>query len=157
GERSYLTARMMVGRKREAERLSVALSSVAAPEVLDDCRPLLLAGGEAGIGKSRLISEFRRDAALAGIEPVHVQGPEAPCAPVHPSTVGIRELSATGDVPARESESTAAGGARAEAPDDRASRERSRVLDLYTDFLLERVGASPLLIVLEDIHWADGA
>src|SRR5262249_31412462 len=42
-----------------------------------------------------------------------------------------------------------------ETPERRIAREKSRVFDQVTGWLLDRAAAAPLVLVLEDLHWAD--
>ncbi len=166
-ERSYLIAPAMVGREQEARRIAEALSALSGESTAEESPSLLLVGGEAGIGKSRLIAELRRQAALAGIETILVQCPESGATPLAPFATVLRALDPS-SAPSRRGRGRAhariaallpraeVAGEDAEAPERRMAREKSRVLDRLTGFLLDASAETPLVIVLEDIHWADG-
>src|SRR5262249_29789439 len=91
-ERSYLTSRRMGGRSRESERLTEALAAITGEQGPVDAPSLLMIGGEAGIGKSRLLSEFRREAVLRGVETHAVACPEGGTAPLQPFALIVRAL-----------------------------------------------------------------
>src|SRR5262249_28815214 len=120
--------------------------------------------------KSRLLSEFRREAVLAGVETIQVQCPEIASAPLHPFNLVMRALApSAGSSTATETERGAAHRRLAsllqgeagvdedrEAPERRIAREKSRVFDQLTGYLLGCASAAPLVLIFEDVHWADG-
>ena len=153
-------AGLFVGREKELSELHAALRRAAAgrPE-------MILVAGEAGVGKSRLIGQFAGQArrartlvAVGGAAPL--TGGALPYAPLvqalrvlagdhEPS--GLRGLDAelagvldelTGDWPAGEW-----------SPEMGRARLFARLCRLLGG--LSR--AAPLLLVLEDLHWADSA
>ena len=166
-ELSYLTARRMVGRSRESSRLAEALSSVSSGTPGEESRPLILVAGETGIGKSRLLIEFRRDAVLAGVETVMVSCPEAPAAPLYPFALILHALTphaGSGSIETGQAHARLAGllrgdlfsGEAREAPELSTAREKSRLLDQFTGYLLDRSRENPLVVILENLQWADG-
>ena len=98
----------------------------------------MLVAGEAGIGKTRLASELARRARDAGFEvllgrSIDLVGTELP---YQPFVEALRPLGAA--VARRAARARSCG----------CSRRRSRSLT-------ERAAAAPVLLVLEDLHWAD--
>ncbi|MDX6348644.1 MAG: hypothetical protein QOF84_3434 [Streptomyces sp.] len=150
---------VFVGRSRELTRLTSALARACAGEP-----QALLVGGEAGVGKSRLLEEFLGAAAASGAVTavggcVEIGADGLPFAPV--STV-LRVLHRQlGDELA-----AAAAGQEGElalllpelGETDRESHDehgRARLFEL-TARLLERLAdGRTLVIALEDLHWAD--
>src|SRR5512143_772151 len=151
-----------VGRDEELARLHAALQAAAAG------RPgMLLVAGEAGVGKSRLIERFaEQGGALVSV------GGTAPltagmCALLYaPLTQALRALA---DNPADDREAVPAeqqaelAGVLAELTADAPPRRqpygpeigRGRLFERLA-VLLDRLGrAGPLVLVLEDLHWAD--
>ncbi|NGN64025.1 AAA family ATPase [Streptomyces sp. A7024] len=156
---------VFVGRAVELDALAAALGRAAGgvPQAM-------LVGGEAGVGKSRLVEEFLHAAEAEGAV-VAVGGcveAGAEGLPFAPLTTALRSLRRTlgsaMDEAAAGREGELAGllpelgdlgerigeaGARPEAA------ARGRLFDL-TARLLERLAADrPLVLVVEDLHWAD--
>jgi DNA-binding NarL/FixJ family response regulator len=149
-----------VGRAEQLAAFDHALARAAAEEP-----GALLVAGESGVGKSRLVAEFAERARAAGArvltgDCVELGEGELPYAPI----VGaLRELQ-------RELGTDAvielAGQGRAElarllpeAGEPAAARDaefaQSRLFELLLS-LLGRVGEqAPLVLVIEDLHWAD--
>ena len=156
------SAVQIVGRQRELEQLEAALDAVA------DGNPAYLAvEGEAGIGKTRLLAELR----LRADERGHVVlfGAAAEFEREMPFSVWIDALDAyvssqdftrteawddelaaeLGQVLPSVKGSNGSAGAVAEER-FRAHRAVSRLLGLIAD-------EQPLVLVLDDLHWSDGA
>lgn len=118
---------------------------------------LALISGEGGIGKTRLVEEF-----LATVQPAGVpwgrcyEGDGAP--PFWPWIQVAREL-AGGSVaelpPALATLIDAAGSAKDGGPRFGGSDERFRLAQALDDLLRRRAQDKPLVIVLDDLHWAD--
>lgn len=151
-----------VGRTGELGRLDAALRRAA------DGRPgMVVVAGEAGVGKSRLIEEFAERAGQAGA--VVAVGGAAPLAggalPYAPLVQMLRALAedrrATSSEAERVELSRVLAWLTTDSPDGRGTCApevgRGRLFDLLAG-LLGRLGrAAPLLLVLEDLHWADSA
>ncbi|WP_435858445.1 helix-turn-helix transcriptional regulator [Streptomyces milbemycinicus] len=150
---------VFVGRAEELSTLTDALARAAAGEP-----QVLLVGGEAGVGKSRLVDEFLigataagATAAVGGCVEIGVDG--LPFAPV--STV-LRSLRRKlGDeldraVAGQEGELARLLPELGEtARESREEDSRARLFEL-TVRLLERLAADrTLVVVVEDLHWAD--
>ena len=151
---------MLVGREAEAGVLVGALEVAAGgmPQVV-------LVGAEAGGGKSRLVSEFTaqvRDRALVLAGGCVVLG--AAGLPYAPITAALRELvrergvdGTTGLLPGGDAGELAALvpelGSLSSGGDPEMARGRLFGLVLV---LLEQLAAQqPLVLVIEDLHWAD--
>jgi DNA-binding CsgD family transcriptional regulator/tetratricopeptide (TPR) repeat protein len=153
-----------VGRREELERLDAALA-----RVVDGQPAVWLIGGEAGVGKTRLVAEFAGRARAAGAR-VLVGG----CVrlgedalPYVPFSEALRGLVRSLDPTALDA---LVGEGRAElarlVPDLGAAGPASELgrggewtqarLFALVLGLLERLAATaPLVLVVEDLHWAD--
>ncbi len=158
-----LVSPVLVGRGAELQALLTALDGVM------DGRPgTLLVGGEAGVGKSRLISELieraraRGARALVG-ECVELDGGGIPFAPLVDM---LRAL--TAELAPEEFEGLL-GPARGEIArlvpelDDGGEapvsldRDPGRTLELVLGMIGRLAAAQPLVLVFEDVQWADSA
>ncbi len=154
-----MSTAVMIGRAAELADLTDAFASTA------DAGPrIVVVGGEAGIGKSRLLDEFRAaldDSAVVVtghcVEFGTVGLPYVPLAGI------FRGLAAAfGDDAVFE----AAGAGQAALrgliegvqPVERDERMGIQRLDEVVTTLLERLSADePLVVMIEDLHWADAA
>jgi DNA-binding SARP family transcriptional activator len=124
-----------VGRERERDRLLGALDSVR-----DGRRRLVLVAGEPGIGKTRLVAETARRAHHAGATVLAGRCHEEPLAPFAPLVEALRPL----------------GELRPEPAAD-AGAARLRLFDEVAGVLAAAAARRPVLLVLDDLHWADQA
>ncbi len=125
---------VFVGRHRELGELERVLERARS-----GTGNTALVAGEAGIGKTRLASEVARRARAEGFEvllgrSIDLVGTELP---YQPFTEALRPL---GDV------------RRIDAP---AAGSQLRVFEDTLALLTERTDVAPVLLVLEDLHWAD--
>lgn len=125
---------VLVGRGRELGELERALDAARAGSGVT-----VLVAGEAGIGKTRLASELARRARDAGFEvllgrSIDLVGTELP---YQPFVEALRPLGALPQV------------------DGQAAGSQLRVFEQTLALLSERAAAVPVLLVLEDLHWAD--
>jgi DNA-binding CsgD family transcriptional regulator len=123
-----------VGRARELGELGSALASAR-----EASGTTVLLAGEAGIGKTRLASELAGRARDAGFDvllgrSIDLVGTELPYQPI---AEALRPL-----------------GARPQA-DGPAARTQLRVFEETLALLTDRASHAPVLLVLEDLHWAD--
>lgn len=149
----------MIGRDAELAELSDAFAATA-----ETGPRIVVVGGEAGIGKSRLLDEFR---ASLGDDAVIVTGQcvefGAVGLPYVPLAGVLRGLAAAFGADAV---TEAAGAARptlramieGTPPVERDERTGIDRLDEVVTTLLEHLSSErPLVVIIEDIHWADSA
>ncbi|MEU2061517.1 AAA family ATPase [Streptomyces sp. NPDC013455] len=152
---------VFVGRTDELDTLNDALARAAAAEP-----QALLLGGEAGVGKTRLVEEFAAAAAGRGAVVavggcVEIGADGLPFAPFSASLRALR------DALPEEFAAAAAGQEEelarllpdlGEAGAGRHDEQGMARLFELTARLLERVAAGhTVLLVLEDLHWADAS
>ena len=128
-----------VGREPELARLHAALAVTRAGE-----RRLVALAGEPGIGKTRLLGEFAAGAHAGGATVLLGRCAEEPLAPYQPFAEALRPLAA--ELPA---ELTAG------APDASEDRGGGRWRLFEAIDALLRSSGGPLLLALDDVHWAD--
>lgn len=160
-----VVAEAFVGRIAELHQLDANLRAAR-----NGSFRLVLIGGEAGVGKSRLVAEFLGRA--AGVQKLvgaclPLESASLPYAPIIDALHGMLHAVPAGDlaavawpatpeltqlIPELRSEAEASAP---DAPHDPAARQR------FFDVLLgtvERLAqASPLVFVIEDVHWSDAA
>lgn len=155
---------LMVGRQQHLSALRAALDGAAG----DGPRWVVL-GGEAGIGKSRLIAEFTRIAGERGRvvvgQCVDLGDVAAPYAPIRSALRALadevgdaRLVEAAG--PGRSALFALMPELAAAAPEADAGRmaDSGGRLHEAVAVLLETLAAErPLVVVVEDVHWIDGA
>jgi DNA-binding SARP family transcriptional activator len=129
--------RPFVGRGEALTRLSAAWARVR-----DGGLELAVIAGDPGIGKSRLAAEFAAEVAATGAVVLSAAVEEDPLVPCQCIADALGELAA----PAQ-----AVGDAV--VADDAAARLRLR--EQLARRLEEASGGRPLLLVLDDLHWAD--
>ena len=173
--RAHLTP--FTGREAELARLQQHWQAAMAGR-----RQVLLLRGEAGIGKSRLVREFRRSLAAAGHRTL-----ECRCAPEHtgsafqPMIELLRARLKIHESDSFEAQITAlrqlqvTGGAQADAaitllgrllslPAERLpplpasitpERQRQRTMDLLVNIAQGLDEQAPVCLLVEDVHWID--
>lgn len=153
------------GRAREIETLEMAWKSASA----DAQRQLVLISGDPGIGKTRMVTEFVRTAHAEGGTVLWGRCDEALDVPYQPFAEALRlYVAALDDARLREALGPYAdelsplvpelsarlpGVASAAAGD--ADDERMRLFDSLADVVAAVSAVEPLVLVLDDIHWAD--
>jgi DNA-binding CsgD family transcriptional regulator len=148
-----LSSPVFAGRASELDELMVAMARAR-----DGAPGVVLVGGEAGVGKSRLVSEF---AARTTEEGAHVlcgrcAGTADGAIPLLPVAEALRGL-ADGGGDLRDDDVFApwppSVGGRAGVRRGAASSMRLGAVVL--ERLVQASGRAPVLMVLEDVHWAD--
>jgi DNA-binding CsgD family transcriptional regulator len=152
--------RRFVGRAAELAALEAALAAAG-----EGRSAVVLVGGEAGVGKTRLIAELAGRAAAGGILTASGGCVEltAGTAPYLAFTEALRDLGRA--VGPRAWERMSAGappelasllpGASGAPVEGAGAAARARLLGQARDLLAEAASTAPLLLVLEDVHWAD--
>ena len=154
-----------VGRAEEAAALRATWSGVALGR-----RRLVLLAGEAGIGKTRLAAELAGHAHADGAVVLYGRFDEEAPAPYQPVVQMLRGWAAGASLaplterlgpraaelaillpefgdPARDEAGTLRGG--------EFDAQRVRFFDAMAALLAEIAATAPLLVVLDDVHWAD--
>jgi hypothetical protein len=160
---------LFVDRERELPELRSGLE-----DALNGRGGLFLIGGESGIGKTRLADELAAEAAQRGAKVVWGSAWEAGGAPAYwPWVQVLRELvrGLAGADRARLRETLAAGASYVAqlvpdvrealpdlppAPALESEQARFGLFDAIATFLRDRAAEQPLVLVLDDLHWADG-
>ncbi len=154
-----------VGRRQEIDELKAALE-----DTLSGKGRLMMLVGEPGIGKTRLAQEFAVYASLRGAQVLTGRCYEGDVAiPYMPFVEAFREYVRSRDDPdlRRELGEGAPEVAKLvseirqrfpdipEAPPLGGDAERLRLFESVTGFVRNASAASPLVLFLDDIHWAD--
>jgi DNA-binding NarL/FixJ family response regulator len=149
----------MVGRDGELGRLLTLLDDAAAGRSV-----VALVSGDAGVGKSRLVGEVSRLAAARGFTVLSGQcaelGDSVPYLPLADALRGAAQATGVRDaLSARPALSRllpdAGDGPRAD--EDRSGLARQQMFGGVLGLLTELAAAAPVLLVLEDLHWADAS
>lgn len=144
----------LVGREDELARLTGVLERTRAGEA----RAVLVAG-DAGVGKTRTLDEVAARAAAAGITVLtgHCVDLGDVGLPYLPFTEILSALAADERFAAVLAAHPVADRLLGGGPEDGgvADRSRLRLFEGVAALLTELADAAPLLLVLEDLHWAD--
>ncbi|OZM80477.1 LuxR family transcriptional regulator [Pseudonocardia sp. MH-G8] len=146
----------LVGRRHEVSALSAALDRAASGTPTG-----VLVAGDAGVGKSRLVAEATARAAAAGFTVLvgRCLDTAESALPYLPFTEIVGTLAATH--PTLVTEHVAlrhllpGGFARAGTTGEWRDLGQLQVFDAVLSVLHELGAAAPVLLVLEDLHWAD--
>jgi DNA-binding NarL/FixJ family response regulator len=149
----------MVGRDGELSRLLSLLDDAEAGRSV-----VALVSGDAGVGKTRLIGEVTRLAAVRGFTVLSGQcaelGDSVPYLPLADALRGAAQSTGVRDAlnsrPAL-SRLLPEGGEGPIADSDRSGLARQQMFGGVLGLLAELAAAAPVLLVLEDLHWADAS
>jgi class 3 adenylate cyclase/tetratricopeptide (TPR) repeat protein len=155
---------VFVGRATERAGLAETLKQVRGGE-----RRVVMVGGEAGIGKTALMSTLAADAHAQGAVVLYGRCDEDLGIPYQPWAEALAELVERAPEPALEAHVTARGGdlvalvpglsrRLVDAPAPRSSdpeTERHLLFAAVVDLLQRAAAEDPVVLVLEDLHWAD--
>jgi predicted ATPase len=160
GVAERVSSPVLVGREAEAAQLRAALERAAAGE------PAIVMVGEAGVGKSRLVAELLRHAGEFGA--VALTGG---CLNVGEGVLAyapmVEALRPLAHITDPEELDRVLGGARAELArlvpelgppaggEQAAALEPTRLFELLLAMLHRLAERAPVLLVVEDLHWAD--
>ena len=125
-----------VGRAAELERLRVSWAEAE----MHRGRRIVLIAGEPGVGKTRLAHRFAREALDGGALVLLGRCWEEPLAPFEPFAQALRQV----------------GAAHVLQPgDDAGDGARHRLFDAVDAALADLAAERGLLLVIDDLHWAD--
>ncbi len=145
------TSTVLVGRQREMTRLREAVARVRAGEPVT-----LLVGGEAGVGKTRLLEEFGRavgdDARLLVGQCLELGEAGLPFAPFAAVLRAVLRRDGTGVLDGYDADSPACCRSWRRTPSD---APRGYLFDLVAQLFGRLAAARPLIVAIEDLHWAD--
>jgi predicted ATPase len=158
-----------VGRTRELEALSAAFDAAVSGRAAT-----ALVGGEAGVGKSRLVGELADQARAAGARVVagHCLDLEEGGLPYGPFVDAARAIgrgdppadvaAALGSLRAAFGSTTGTTSARTGGRGDGETTTgatgalgRARVFELLVTLVERLCAQGPVVLVVEDVHWAD--
>lgn len=139
---------------REAE---LALAAAAVRQLSEGRASVLVIEGEAGIGKTRLVQGIIDDARSRGVAVF--------CGQAHPFertrpfgvVAAALDLSRRSPDPRRAAIGALLAGQGAGAPERAAGDIQYRVVEEIVDLVETSCAERPVLLVAEDIHWADSA
>jgi predicted ATPase len=154
----------LIGREAELARLGGWLD-----EAWQGRGRFVLVEGEAGVGKSRLVAEFAGQARLRGGRRLSGACYEREALPYSPIVAPLQE--ALSELTGGEAETLVAGleqelarlmpqldwPAVAMPPELDPGQARLRLFDAVTQLVTRLAARRPLLLVLNDLHWADAA
>ncbi len=152
-------AERMVGRDDELGRLLTLLDDAEAGRSV-----AALVSGDAGVGKSRLVTEVTRLAEGRGFTVLSGQcaelGDSVPYLPLADALRGAAQCTGVRDAlssrPAL-GRLLPEGGDGQPADEDRSGLARQQMFGGVLGLLTELAAAAPVLLVLEDLHWADAS
>jgi len=163
---SYILSSRFVGRETELTRINDFVGG--RRKGLGQLPPMLLIGGQSGIGKSRLMREVRYRAQLARHSYVQTdcyEGVASEFAPLNAALEHVVRLAeASGQLMLLEEYGGALGTldpslAETLTLKDVAfhaspERQRARMLEQVAEFLVRVADAHPYILYLNDLHWA---
>jgi len=152
---NFVSPAELVGRDAELGRALALLDDAAASRSV-----VALIGGDAGVGKSRLTEEISRLAAERGFTVLTGQ-----CAQIGDSVPYLPLADALRSPAVRDVVGTRPmlgwllpdAGSRQPQEKDSAGLARQQMFGAMLGLLAELAAERPLLLVLEDLHWADGS
>src|SRR3954468_4664148 len=157
-----LTSPAFIGRAEQLAALQAGLGRALSGEP-----GALLVGGEAGVGKTRLVAEFAVRAEAAGARVttggcVELSGGVAPLLPVVEALRRVSEqigggewLRLIGDGGPDLARLLPELGAPSAAPD--RALAQSRLFELLLGVLRRLADREPVVWIVEDVHWADAS
>src|SRR5438309_7645005 len=164
GSLRLVSSTPFVGRSRELATLRTLV-----PRLLGEGRRVALVGGEAGSGKSRLVREFAQEVVGQGVLVLYGACDAVVHTPFGPFIEALGSLVRDTDPDLLRADLGATGGELARLLPDLPlvvselaapieadpDTERHRLHTAVADLLVGAAGRQPVLLVVEDGHWAD--
>ena len=116
---------------------------------------LVWLSGEAGIGKTQMADELGRRARVRGATVYSASAHEAPAAPQFWLWAQIARAHASAHPSPRVTELMQAVAPLLDGTKDLPSATQFTLFDTYTRFFVEVARTQPLVLLLDDVHWAD--
>ena len=153
----------LVGRDAEFARLRALLDDAASGQAV-----VALIGGDAGVGKTRLVTEMTRLAAASGFTVLSGRCAElGESVPYLPMADALRGATRTPSAAPRLADALASrpllgrllpeSGTATASGGDGEGMARQQMFGAVLGLLAEVAAAGPVLLVFEDLHWADGS
>ncbi|MGB6646534.1 MAG: ATP-binding protein [Candidatus Cybelea sp.] len=147
-----LSCRRLVGRDRE-----VAAPRERFQEAVHRRGSLVIVTGEAGIGNTRFLFEMLQQLKADGATVLRSQFFEHVSTPMGPLVDIFRELYKTLPATIAKGFASAGFGRESDSSDGVIFDSRASQFASIAETLLRCAAATPLIIAIEDIHWADPA
>jgi DNA-binding CsgD family transcriptional regulator len=153
-----VTGGRMIGRDSELARLLVMLDDAEGGRAA-----LALVSGDAGVGKSRLVCEVSSLAASRGFTVLSGQcaelGDSVPYLPLADALRGASQVPGVKDALVNRPALSRLlpDGADRSVDGDRSELARQQMFGAVLGLLTELAAGQPVLLVLEDLHWADAS
>ncbi len=164
-------APQLVGRKRELEALRGIWAQVRAAGSAESGggRGIVLLAGDPGIGKTRLLAELARSAHESGAVVLAGRSPAETLVPYQPFIEALRPYLLSVAISELRASTREYGSELSRLVPELRRRlpglpppvtgepetERYRLFEAVVGLLAEIAGSTPLLLVLDDLHWAD--
>jgi DNA-binding CsgD family transcriptional regulator/tetratricopeptide (TPR) repeat protein len=153
GMTASVSSDVLVGREADLAALRDALKRTRSAEP-----SAVLVGGEAGVGKTRLVEEFGRSASVEGAQMLTGQSLELgeEGLPYAPFAAALRELvNREGPAVFQGREADFARLLPELGPPDAVDVRRGQLFEAVAALFGRLSEQHPLILVLEDLHWAD--
>jgi DNA-binding SARP family transcriptional activator len=171
GDLAVRAAAPLVGRRRELEELERLWAAARTRQGVqrDRTGKIVLLAGDPGIGKTRLVAEVAREAYDAGAFVLAGRSPEETLVPYQPFLEALRHYVLGAPFSQLRASAREYGAElarlipelRRRAPDlpppvsAEPQTERYRLFEAVVGLLDEMSGRAPVLLVLDDLQWAD--
>ncbi len=159
----------LIGRDAELRQLRRWAMGRSESESSPSSRRVVLLTGDPGIGKSRLIAEIAREAHERGATVLAGRSPQEALAPYQPFVEALRHYVLSAELDDLRASAREYGAELAPLAPELQRRlpeltqrregeplsERYRLFEAFIGLLTEVSSTAPVLLVLDDLHWAD--